>query len=275
MGRPKVKNIDDSQIEESTVIASEEKQSSQEETSEKIATSPEAPRNDEKKKTQKPGKAKPRSKKYQETTKELDKSQTYQITEAVEMAKKLSYSKFPGTLEIHINTRVPSIRGLVTLPFVAGKKLNILAFGPSASSGQAKELGSIEGLTLGTEETIDELIKGSVKFDIIITTPDWMPKLAKAARTLGPKGLMPNPKNGTITDDLKKAVEGFQAGKTEYRTEAKAPIIHLALGKLSQPTEELSENIRILLTTIGKSRIKKAVVTPTVGPSVKLDLSSI
>lgn len=224
-----------------------------------------------KQKAQRPGKSKPRSKKYQEIVKDLDKSKTYPLTEAVELTKKLSYSKFTGTLEAHINTISTGMRGLVSLPFVSGKKLQILAFGKGADSSGAD--------VAGTDQIIEEINKGKVNFDLIITTPEWMPKLAKVARILGPKGLMPNPKNGTITspsaDGLKKAVESFQSGKTEYKTEAKAPVIHLGLGKLNQPTEELSTNISTLLQTIGKSRIKKVTLSPTMGPSVKLDLSSL
>ncbi len=222
-------------------------------------------------KPQKPGKAKPRSKKYQEVTKDLDRTKSYPLTEAVELTKKLSYSKFDGTLEAHINTVTANIRGLVSLPFASGKKLKILAFGKGAESSGAD--------VAGTDETIEEKNKGKVNFDLVITTPEWMPKLAKIARILGPRGLMPNPKNGTITsssaDGLKKAVEGFQAGKTEYKTEAKIPVIHLGLGKLNQPTEELSANIKTLLQTLGKTRIKKVTLSPTMGPSVKLDLSSV
>lgn len=221
------------------------------------------------------GQAKPRSKKYQEASKNLDKTQSYSVTEAVELAKKLSYSKFTGTLEAHINTRVSNLRGLVTLPYASGKKLTILAFGPSTT------LRTIDDIIPGDDNTIEEIIKGKVNFDLVVTTPEWMPKLAKIARILGPRGLMPNPKNGTITTDLKKAVEGFQAGKTEYeqgskilyRTEAKAQVIHLGLGKLDQPTEELAANVTTLLQTLGKSRVKKVSISPTIGPSVKLDLS--
>ena len=110
---------------------------------------------------------------------------------------------------------------------------------------------------------------------LVVTTPDWMPKLAKIARILGPRGLMPNPKNGTITQDLKKAIEGFMGGKTEYKTEPKAPVIHLGLGKLNQPTEELSANIKTLIQTLGKTRVKQVRLAPTMGPSVKVDLSSL
>ena len=219
------------------------------------------------KKVTKPGKAKPRSKKYQELVKDLDRTKTYPLSEAVELVKKLSYSKFDGSLEAHVNTAQTGIRGLVSLPYAAGKKLRILAFGKGADTSGADSVGS--------EDIIEEISKGKVNFDIVVTTPEWMPKLAKIARILGPRGLMPNPKNGTITEDLKKAVEGFQAGKTEYKTEAKAPVIHIAMGKLGQPGEELAANIKTLYQTIGKSRVKKISLSPTMGPSIKLDLSSI
>ncbi|OGE31334.1 hypothetical protein A3C59_04275, partial [Candidatus Daviesbacteria bacterium RIFCSPHIGHO2_02_FULL_36_13] len=170
-----------------------------------------------------------------------------------------------------INTAQTGIRGLVSLPFASGKKLTILAFGPTAS----KDFAGSEDIIIGTDEVVESINKGKVDFDLLVTTPEWMPKLAKVARILGPRGLMPNPKSGTITTDLKKAVEGFQAGKTEYKTEAKAAVIHLGLGKLTQPTEELSANIKTLLQILGKSRVKKVSLSPTMGPSVKLDLSSL
>src|SRR3989344_7409818 len=169
------------------------------------------------------------------------------------MVKKLSYSKFNGTLEAHINTIQTGIRGLVSLPFVSGKKLRILEFE-------------------GDDSIIEEISKGKINFDLVITTPEWMPKLAKVAKNLGPRGLMPNPKSGTITTDLKKAVESFQAGKTEYKTEPKAKVMHLALGKLDQSTEELSANIKALLQVLGKTRVKKITLSPTMGPGVKVDL---
>ena len=222
------------------------------------------------KKAKKPGKAKPRSKKYQEISKDLDRTKSYPLTEAVDMAKKMSYSKFNATLEAHINTVQTGIRGLVSLPFASGRKLRILVFGKGAAESGADIFGS--------DDVIEEINKGKIDFDLVITTPEWMPKLAKVARILGPRGLMPNPKNSTITSGeagLQKAVEGFQAGKTEYKTEPKAPVIHLAMGKLNQPTEELTANIKTLLQTLGKSRVKKVTLSPTMGPSVKVDLSTI
>ncbi|MBI2338633.1 50S ribosomal protein L1 [Candidatus Daviesbacteria bacterium] len=251
------------------------------------------------KKAQKLGKAKPRGKKYQEITKDLDRNKVYPINEAVDTVKKLSYTKFNATLEAHINTSQTGIRGLVSLPFAAGKKLRILAFGKDADTFSSVILNkakrseeSLENASLkqversfanaqddtikaGTDETIEEINKGKIDFDLVVTTPEWMPKLARVARILGPRGLMPNPKNGTITQDLKKAVEGFQSGKTEYKTESKAPVIHMAIGKLDQPSEELIANIKTLLQTLGKSRVKKVTLSPTMGPSVKLDLGSL
>jgi len=292
MGRPKVKVIDDSQP-EIEVKQKVQKGKPKDELVEKlkaelgisdaplIATPPtatqlQAGHNDKPKKPQKPGKEKPRSKKYQEVSKDLDRSKTYSISEAVEITKKLSYSKNVGTLEAHINTIQTNIRGLVSLPFISGKKLKIVAFGKDADKSGADVAGSDETIENINKQSLPAKAgRGKVDFDLIITTPEWMPKLAKVARILGPRGLMPNPKNGTITDDLKKAVDSFQAGKTEYRTEAKAPVIHLGLGKLNQPTEELSANIKMLLQTIGKTRIKKVSLSPTMGPSVKVDLSSV
>jgi len=128
---------------------------------------------------------------------------------------------------------------------------------------------------VGDESVIESINKGKVDFDLVITTPEWMPKLAKVAKNLGPRGLMPNPKNGTITDALKKTVESFQAGKTEYKTESKAAVIHIGLGKLNQPTEQLAANVKTLLATIGKTKIKKVTLSPTMGPGVKVDLSGL
>lgn len=296
MGKTKIKTVDDSQIEESKkparpaggpvkklgrsddlveklkvelgmeeTKAPEEKPAKEEPKAEKKET----------KKAQKPGKEKPRSeqssrirgKKYQEKVADLDKSQILKLEEAIEIVKKLSYSKFPGTLEAHINTISTGIRGTISLPYASGKKIKVAAFGKGA------ELSGAD--IVGDEKLLEDIKAGKINFDVLITTAEWMSKLAPLAKILGPRGLMPNPKNGTITDDLKGAVTSYQAGKTEYKTESKAPVIHLSLGKLNQPTEELTANVKILLQTLGKSRVKKVTLSPTMGPSVRLDLASI
>lgn len=228
----------------------------------------------EKKPSPKPKKV--RSKKYQEAKEKVDPTKLYPLDEATDLVKQVSYSKFDGSLEIHINTSVKNVRGLISLPFASGKKLKIAAF-PSTpfDSAQDKSLRTDEGVIIGDDELLEEISQGKVNFDVLVTTPEWMPKLAKVAKVLGPKGLMPNPKNGTITQDLTKTVEELQSGKTEYKTESKANIIHLGIGKITQPSQELSQNIKVLLSSIGKTKIKKATLSPTMGPGIKLDLSSV
>src|SRR3989344_4563462 len=166
---------------------------------------------------QKHGEPKYRSSKYKEAAEKVEKAKKYAIDEAVNLVKETSYSKFDGSLEIHINT--------------SGKKLKIVAFGKGAEESGAD--------IVGDDEKLNEIAKGKIDFDFIVTDPSWMPKLARAAKVLGPRGLMPNPKNGTISDNLKKAVEEIQSGKVEYKSEKIANVVHLSLGKISQPTEEL------------------------------------
>jgi large subunit ribosomal protein L1 len=208
-----------------------------------------------------------RSEKYKKASEEAEKSKRYTVTEAVERTKKGSYSKFDGTLEVHMNTNNKNMRGLVSLPFASGKKLTVLAFGKDASESGAD--------IVGDDEKISSIQKGKVDFDVVVTTADWMPKLAKIAAILGPRGLMPNPKSGTITTDLKKAVTDIQSGKVEYKTDRNAQTMHLSIGKVSQSSEEIVANVKTLVNSIGKTRIKKVVLAPTMGPGVKVDMNSL
>lgn len=226
---------------------------------------PASPRG-EKQKTD--NRTKPRSKKYQGKAQLVDSAQAFKLNEAVELVQKTSYTKFPGTVEIHINTNAKNLKGLVSLPFLAGKKLKILAFGPAIPS-------KTEGVSVGDEEAIQQILKGKINFDVLITTPEWMSKLAPAAKVLGPRGLMPNPKNGTITSNLKKTVEELSSGRTEYKTEPNGQVIHLSLGKVNQPAEEMVSNARTIYNALGRSKIKKITLSSTMGPGVKVDLSSI
>lgn len=210
---------------------------------------------------------KQRSKKYQQALAKIDKSKAYSIPEAVKLAKDVSYSQFGGSLEVHINTNQKNVRGLITLPHLSGKKLKIAAFGKTAEASGAD--------IVGDDKLLTEIEQDNMNFDILVTTPEWMPKIAKVAKVLGPRGLMPNPKNNTVTNDLKKTITELQSGKTEYKTDKDAQVIHLGIGKLNQDDQELEQNIKVLLTTIGKSKITKVVLSPTMGPSVRLDLSTI
>lgn len=215
-----------------------------------------------------------RSQKYLAKVGLVEKNKFYPLEEAVELVKQASYSKFDGSLEAHINTGAKNLRGLVSLPFAAGEKLTILAFGTTSGSELAKKLES-EGAILGGEQKIADIQKGQIDFDVVVTNPDWMPKLAKVASVLGPRGLMPNPKNGTITDNLLKTVTELQSGKVEYKTEKSGQVIHLSVGKVSQPATEICQNLRALLSAVGRSKVKKITLSPTMGPGVKVNLSSI
>jgi len=208
-----------------------------------------------------------RSEKYQKANETVEKSKKYAALDAVEKAKAGSYSKFAGTVELHLNTAQKNMRGLVSLPFATGRKLTVLAFGKDAEDSGADIVGS--------EEKILSIQKGKVDFDVVVTTADWMPKLAKIAAILGPRGLMPNPKSGTITTDLKKAVTDIQSGKVEYKTDRNAQVMHLSIGKTTQSSDEIVANVKTLINSIGKTRIKKAVLAPTMGPAVKVDLNSL
>ncbi len=208
-----------------------------------------------------------RSEKYKKAVENVEKSKRYHVTEAVTKAQAGSYSKFDGTVELHVNTAQKNMRGLISLPFATGRKLTVLAFGAGAEDSGAD--------IVGNEEKIAAIQKGKVDFDVVVTTADWMPKLAKIAAILGPRGLMPNPKSGTITTDLKKAVTDIQSGKVEYKTDRNAQVMHLSIGKTSQSAEEIVQNIKTLVNSIGKTRIKKVVVAPTMGPGVKVDMTSI
>lgn len=269
MGKTKIKTIDES------VQKPEEKV---EKTVEKVTST------EKKEKVSKRAKKKTitipniRGKKYQEARGQVETNKKYSLKEAVELVQKTSYSKFPGTLEAHINTTAKNLRGLVTLPHFAGKKLTVLAFGSSAEESGAD--------LVGTEETVEEIneqkllpgkpgSKDKINFDVIVATPDWMPKLAKVARILGPRGLMPNPKSGTVTDNLTKAIAELKTGKVEYKTEKDGQVVHMAIGKTTQDIGEVAENIKALYNILGRSKIKKITLSSTMGPGVKVELSSI
>lgn len=278
MSKAKIAIMDDSievETKKENVIASKSEAISEETKTEEVkadAAKTEAPAKGKKIKASKAavkkGKAKYRSVKYKEAAEKVEKSKKYDLVQALESAKETSYSKFEGSLELHLVTNSKNIRGLVSLPFASGKKLKILAFGKGADESGAD--------LVGDDAKLNEIIRGITNsFDVIVTTAEWMPKLARAAKILGPRGLMPSPKNGTITENLKKAVEEIQSGKVEYKTEKNGKVIHLNLGKTTQPTEEIAQNTKILFNAIGKTKIKKAVISPSMGMGIKVNVASI
>lgn len=205
-----------------------------------------------------------RSKKYQAVANLVDKNKVYPLNQALELLPKLKLSTFDETVELHINTLENGISGTLTLPHGTGKKTRVAIADPTTASGQAQ-----------LDELLKKIEKGIVDFDVLIAIPDAMPKLAKVAKILGPRGLMPSPKNGTITNKPDELVKKYEAGQITFKTEPKIPIIHFSVGKLSFGEKKLAENIKTVLLAIQTSRIKKAVLKSTMSPGIKLDVSSI
>ena len=227
-----------------------------------------------------------RGKKYIEAAKLIERGNLYDPAEAVALVKKSATAKFDETIEAHIRTGCDGrhadqqIRGAVVLPHGTGKKVRILVFakGPKAEEAQAAGADFV-----GAEELIPKIQnEGWLDFDVVVATPDMMGVVGRLGRVLGPKGLMPNPKAGTVTMDVTKAVNDIKAGKIEYRLD-KTNIIHVPVGKASFTSEQLNDNFQSLMGAINKAKpsslkgqyIKSAVLTSTMGPGVKLNVVKI
>ncbi len=190
-----------------------------------------------------------RGKKYKEAKNKFDREKLYVVTEAVKLVKDTSYSKFDGTMELHLIVKKVGTSANVTLPFQAGKQKKV---------------------EIADESTVEKLKDGKIDFDILVATAAMMPKLVPFARLLGPKGLMPNPKNGTLVADEKKA-KSFSTGSVLIKTEKEAPLIHTVVGKNSQKDEETIANTEAVLKALGGAKqIIKAYLTSSMSPSVKL-----
>lgn len=221
-------------------------------------------------------------KKYRAAAKLIDKEKAYTITEALELAVKTSTVKFDATVELHVNLGVDpkvadqNVRDSVTLPAGTGKTLRIAVFAEVDEVAKAKAAGAD---IAGDTELLAQLDKEEINFDVLITSPRSMARLGKYANLLGPKGLMPNPKSGTITTDIPKAIKEAKTGRVEHRVDA-AGIIHLGIGKVSFGAQKLSQNADAVLTSIRAAKpaslkdiyIKSAYITTTMGPSIKVAL---
>uniref|UniRef100_UPI004056757D 50S ribosomal protein L1 n=1 Tax=Agathobacter sp. TaxID=2021311 RepID=UPI004056757D len=227
-----------------------------------------------------------RGKKYQAAVKAFDKTQQYDLAEAIEIVKKNATAKFDETIELHLRTGCDGrhaeqqIRGAVVLPHGTGKTVKVLVFAKGAKLDEALAAGADH---VGGEELIPRIQnEGWLDFDVVVATPDMMGVVGRLGRVLGPKGLMPNPKAGTVTMDVTKAVNDIKAGKIEYRLD-KTNIIHVPLGKASFTDEQLSDNFQSLMGAVNKARpanlkgqyIKSATLASTMGPGVKLNVVKI
>ncbi len=222
-----------------------------------------------------------RGKKYQEAHKLIDKTKTYSLKDAVELAIKTSPVKFDASLEAHVRLGVDprqadqNIRTTIVLPNGSGKTVRVAVFAPLDEAKKAKAAGAD---IAEDEEFLKRLDKGEIAFDVLISTPAYMPKLGKYARTLGPKGLMPNPKAGTVTTDVEKAVKEAKAGKVEYRVDKQA-IVHLGLGKVSFGADKLLENANAFFDSLKSQKpaslkgqyVKSIFITTTMGPSISVE----
>ncbi|WP_270182778.1 50S ribosomal protein L1 [Alkalihalobacillus sp. CinArs1] len=225
-----------------------------------------------------------RGKRYQEAAKLVDRTTFYEPQEAVELVQKTSIGNFDGTVEAAVRLGVDpkkndqQVRGAVVLPNGTGKTQRVLVF---AKGEKAKEAEAAGADYVGDAEFINKINQGWFEFDVIVATPDMMGEVGKLGRVLGPKGLMPNPKTGTVTFDVEKAVNEIKAGKVEYRVD-RAGNVHAPIGKVSFEADKLVENLNTLVETLIKVKpaaakgtyIKNVSVTSTMGPGVKVNASS-
>ena len=226
-----------------------------------------------------------KSKKFQDAAKKVDSTKAYSVEEAVALAKEVDFAKFDATVEVAyrlgIDTRKndQQIRGAVVLPTGTGKTQRVLVF---AKGEKAKEAEAAGADYVGDADMVQKIQGGWFEFDVVVATPDMMGEVGRLGRVLGPKGLMPNPKTGTVTMDVTKAIDEIKAGKVTYRAD-KAGNIHVPIGKVSFDDAKLMENFRTIHDVILKAKpatakgqyVKNVSVTTTFGPGVKVDASSL
>lgn len=226
-----------------------------------------------------------RGKKYREAAKLVDATKLYTIGEALDLATKTSPTKFDATVELHIRLGVDprqadqNLRDNLVLPAGTGKSVRVAVFADEDVAKEAKAAGAD---VAGNDDFLQQLDKGVIDFDVLIATPNVMARLSKYARVLGPKGLMPNPKSGTVTTDVKKAVEQAKAGKVEYRIDSTG-IVHIGIGKVSFGAKKLGENAAAVIASIKQNKpaslkgtyVRSANVTTSMGPGIKVATSEI
>ena len=202
------------------------------------------------KKSQKP-QVKTRSKKYQAKRALVDRTKEYSLKEAIKLVKKTSYTTFDGSVTASLVLSETGEQARLTLPYSSGKTIKV---------------------AVASDEVIDQIAAGKIDFDVLISTPEFVPKLAKHARVLGPKGLMPNPKNGTITTNPQKRVKELSAGEIVIKTDRKQPVAHVTIGKVSQESKELEANLEALIKAL-TGKLQKLTLSATMSPGIKVGLN--
>ncbi|MCR4325155.1 MAG: hypothetical protein NUV69_05745 [Candidatus Curtissbacteria bacterium] len=214
-----------------------------------------------------------RGKKYLDAAKLIEKDKAYRLDEAIVLLAKTSITKFDPTVEVHLNVVDRNIRAKVDFPHSVGEKkeLRYLVFSDKKSD-------ALKNVTWASEKTIAEIENGTLKpnrdFDAVISSPAFMPQLARVAKILGPKGMMPNPKNGTVTIKPDDIIAGSTSSTISLKSDPTAPILHTKLGKLSLKPEQISENLKALIVAVGPNKIKKATIKTTMGPAIKVEIAT-
>lgn len=225
------------------------------------------------------------AKRYADSSRMFDRSQLYSPTDAIRILKQMPETKFDETVDLSIRLGVDPrkadqmIRGTVSLPHGTGKEVRVAAFAAGDAARQAREAGAD---VVGGEDLVQEVTGGKIEFDAAVATPDMMPVVGKAGRVLGPRGLMPNPKAGTVTEDIAKAVQDIKAGKLEYRVDRQANL-HLIIGKRSFDEAKLVENYLAIVDEILRAKpaaakgryIRSVTISTTMGPGIKIDPARI
>jgi large subunit ribosomal protein L1 len=222
-----------------------------------------------------------KGKRYTESAKLVNKNEAYSVNEAIELVSKTASAKFDESVEVHTRLGVDGrnadqqVRGVVVLPHGTGKTVKVFVLAKGDNADAAEKAGAD---VVGGEEMIAKIQQGWLDFDVCITTPDMMPIVGRVAKILGPKGLMPNPKSGTVTTNVAKAIQDVKAGKVEYRLD-KNNIIHVMIGKVSFGAEKLTDNFNTVMEAIVKAKpaaakgtyIKSVTLSSTMGPGIKVD----
>ena len=225
------------------------------------------------------------SKKHNEAKAKIDKAQQYDINEAIGFIKELKHTKFDETVDLAINLGVDPrksdqmVRGSVVLPHGLGKKVRVAVFAKGEKATEAETAGAD---VVGAEDLVEKVIGGWLEFDKVVATPDVMGLVGKLGKILGPRGLMPNPKSGTVTFDVSKAVQDITAGKADFRTE-KAGVIHVSIGKVSFDNNKLLDNAKTVISSLEKAKpssskgkyLKKVSISSTMGVGVPVTVSSL
>ena len=227
--------------------------------------------------------ARKKSKKYQKVASLVDKSKRYTLDEALDLIPKIAWANFKESVEAHITLKLASnetVRGTVSLPYGTGKEVKVLVFAKGEKAREAKEAGADY---VGDVDLVEKIMKENwLDFDVVIATPDMMREVGKLGRILGPRGLMPSPKSGTVTMDVAKAVQEFKKGRIEFRSD-KTGVVHAAIGKVDFPREHLKANFLALYDAVLKAKpqghkgeyVRSVTLTTTMGPGIKLDINDV